>query len=165
MAKRRTAMATTMKSALLPEVTDFLSSQFLKGLMGGRSIPSSTGATFTTVDPGSGEVLAEVSAMQADDVDRAVQAAAKAFTSSDWARLSLNDRGALLHRLADEVENRKPIIAQIESLDCGKVYSQAESDVQNFIDTMRYFVEMSLHIEPRSALAVPRHEAWTVRQP
>ena len=158
-------MATTLKPDLLPEVSDFLSTKPLEGVVGGQSIPSSTGETFSTVDPGSGEVLAEVSAMQADDVDRAVQAAAKAFTSTAWARLSPGDRGAMLHRLADEVERRKPIIAQIEALDCGKVYSQAEGDVQNFVDTMRYFVEMSLHIEPRSVVAVPRHEAWTVRQP
>ncbi len=158
-------MATTLKPNLLPEVTDFLSTRPLEGVVGGQSIRSSTGETFTTVDPGSGEVLAEVCAMQADDVDRAVRAAAKAFSSTRWARLSPADRGAMLHRLADEVEKRKSIIAQIESLDCGKVYAQAEGDVQNFVDTMRYFVEMSLHIGPRSTLAVPRHEAWTVRQP
>lgn len=158
-------MATTMKSDLLPEVSEFLSTSPLEGVVGGQSMASSTGETFVTVDPGSQDVLAEVSAMQADDVDRAVRSAAKAFTSSDWARLSPGDRGTLLHRLAEEVEKRKPIIAQIESVDCGKVYAQAEGDVQNFVDTMRYFVEMSLHIEPRSALAVPRNEAWTVRQP
>ena len=158
-------MATTMKPDLLPEVTEFLSTKPLKGVIGGQSVPSSTGETFRTVDPGSGEVLAEVSAFQADDVNHAVQAADRAFRSADWARLSPADRGAMLHRLADEVEKRKPILAQIESLDCGKVYGQAAGDVQNFIDTMRYFVEMALHMEPRSTLAVPRHEAWTVRQP
>ncbi len=158
-------MATTLKPDLLPEVTDFLSTSPLRGVVGGQSTPSSSGATFTTVDPGSGEDLADVCAMQADDVDRAVQAAAEAFDSTDWPQLSPNERGTLLHRLADEVEKRKPIMAQIESLDCGKVYGQAEGDVQNFIDTLRYFVEMSLHVESRSALAVPGHEAWTVRQP
>ncbi len=158
-------MATTTKPDLLPEVTDFLSTKPLLGVIGGHAAPSSTGETFITVDPGTGDVLAEVSAMQADDVDRAVQAADKAFTSTNWGRLSPADRGVMLHRLVDEVERRKPIIAQIESLDAGKVYGQAEGDVQNFIDTMRYFVEMALHMEPRSALAVPRHEAWTIRQP
>ncbi len=158
-------MATTLKFDLLPEVADFLSTGPLEGIAGGQGVASSKGETFTTVDPGSGEVLAEVHALQADDVDRAVRAAAQAFATAKWARLSPNDRGAMLHRLADEVERRKPIIAQIESLDCGKVYAQAEGDVQNFIDTMRYFVEMSLHVEPRTTLAVARHEAWTARRP
>ena len=158
-------MATTMKLDLLPEVTEFLSTRPLEGVIGGRSTPSSSGETLTTVDPGSGEVLAEVSAMQADDVDRAVQAADQAFRTTGWAQLPPGDRGAMLLRLADEVEKRKTILAQIESLDCGKVYGQAEGDVQNFIDTMRYFVEMAQHMEPRTTLAVPHHEAWTVRQP
>ena len=158
-------MATTMKQDLLPEVTEFLAKKPLQGIIDGQSVPASTGETCTTLDPGSADVLAEVSAMQADDVDRAVQAAEKAFRTTDWARLSPADRGAMLHRLADEAEKRKPILAQIEALDCGKVYGQAEGDVQNFIDTMRYFTEMALHMTPRSTLAVPHHEAWTVRQP
>ena len=71
----------------------------------------------------------------------------------------------MLHRLADAVEQRKPIIAQIESLDCGKIYWQAEGDVQNFVDTLRYFIQIAVQAEPRSTIAVARHEAWSVRQP
>ncbi len=158
-------MATTLNVDILPEVSEFLSAGPLEGIVGGRSAPSSSGETFKTVDPGSGDVLAEVYAMQAADVDQAVQAAAEAFRSSSWAKLPPGERGAMLLRLADEAERRKPILAQLESLDCGKVYDQAAGDVQNFIDTMRFFVEMSLHMEPRTTLAVPHHEAWTVRQP
>jgi aldehyde dehydrogenase (NAD+) len=150
---------------LVPEVADFLKSKQLRGVIGGESVSASNSERFTTADPGTGEVLAEVDALQADDVDRAVQAASDAFANSDWARLSPNDRGTLLHRLADEVEKRKSIIAQIEALDCGKIYAQAEGDVQNFADTMRYFVNMALHIQPRENLAVPRHSAWTTRFP
>jgi acyl-CoA reductase-like NAD-dependent aldehyde dehydrogenase len=118
-----------------------------------------------TRDPGSGEVIAEVCSLQADDVDRAVRAAARAFAESGWAQRSPAERAASLHRLADAVESRKPIIAQIEALDCGKLYLQAAGDVQNFVDTMRYFADMSQHVQQRSVLAVARHEAWTVRHP
>ena len=131
----------------------------------GRTIPGSSGETFRTVDPGTGETLAEVCASQAEDVGRAVQAAADAFANARWALLSPNDRCAMLHRLADLVEERKDVIAQIEALDCGKIYAQAAGDVQNFVDTMRYFIDMALHVEHRSTIAVARHEAWTVRQP
>ena len=71
----------------------------------------------------------------------------------------------LLHRLADAVEKRKAVLVQIESLDAGKIPAQAEWDVQNFVDTLRYYMNMALHIERRSPLAVAGHEAWTVRQP
>lgn len=158
-------MATTTESSLLPEVKDFLSASPLGGVIAGQQVPASNGDVFPTCDPGSGELLAEVSALQPDDVDRAVQAAARAFAESGWPQRSAEERGVLLHRLADLVEQRKPILAQIEALDCGKIYGQAAADVQNFVDTLRYFVTMSLHIQHRSALAVAHHEAWTVRHP
>ncbi len=153
------------KFQLLPEVRDFLAKKRFGGVIGGQEVFASNGETFHTRDPGTGDVLAEVANMQPDDVDRAVQAAAKAFRQSNWPNLTAHERGALLHRWVDLVESKKRIIAQIESLDCGKIYRQAEADVQNFIDTMRYFIEMSLHIERRAVLAVPHYEAYSYRAP
>ena len=57
------------------------------------------------------------------------------------------------------------MVAQIESLDAGKVPAQAEGDVQNFVDTLRYYTELALHVQRRSPLAVAGHEAWMSRQP
>ena len=150
---------------LLPEVREFLSAGPLGGVVAGQTVVSADRDRFVTRDPGSGEVIAEVCSLQADDVDRAVQAAARAFAESGWAQRSPAERAASLHRLADAVEARKPIIAQIEALDCGKLYLQAAGDVQNFVDTMRYFADMSQYVQQRSVLAVARHEAWTVRHP
>jgi aldehyde dehydrogenase (NAD+) len=134
-------------------------------VIGGRDVESSHGETLTTLDPGTKEPLTTVYAMQPDDVDRAVQAAAKAFSDSGWASMTANERGVLLHRLADAVEKQKPILAQIEALDAGKVLDQAEGDVQNFVDTLRYYTDLALHVQRRNPLAVARHEAWTTRQP
>jgi aldehyde dehydrogenase (NAD+) len=150
---------------LLPEVEAYLAGQPLGAVIGGTTRPAAGGATFTTVDPGTGQVLAEVTACQPQEVDAAVQAAADAFVHPTWSGLSVPARCAMLHRLADAVEARKAIIAQLEALDCGKVYAQAEGDVQNFVDTMRYFLQLAVHAEYRTPLAVPRHEAWSVRQP
>jgi acyl-CoA reductase-like NAD-dependent aldehyde dehydrogenase len=158
-------MAANRLFDLLPEVREFLSAGPLGGVVAGQTVVSADGDRFVTRDPGSGEVIAEVCSLQADDVDRAVRAAARAFAESGWAQRSPAERAASLHRLADAVEARKPIIAQIEALDCGKLYLQAAGDVQNFVDTMRYFADMSQHVQQRSVLAVARHEAWTVRHP
>ncbi len=88
-------MARTSSSVnLMPEVAAFLESGPLGGVIGGKQVASSNKAVFTTVDPGSREVLAEVYAMQPEDVDRAVQAASAAFAKADWAKLPPNDRGA-----------------------------------------------------------------------
>ena len=125
--------------ALLPEVEAFLSKEIHGAVIGGQEMLASNGDTFETHDPGTGEKLATVANMQANDVEHAVAAAQKTFDEADWARLPVNERGVHLMRLADAVEQRKPIIAQIEALDCGKIETQAADDVQNFIDTIRYF--------------------------
>ncbi|MGA2618950.1 MAG: aldehyde dehydrogenase family protein [Thermoguttaceae bacterium] len=156
---------TTKSSDYLPEVAEFLASGPLKAVIGGQDVASSQGEVFTTCDPGSKQPLAAVCNMQPDDVDRAVRAAAAAFASSGWAQMPPNERGVLLHRLADALQKRKPVLAQIEALDAGKVLAQAAHDVQNCVDTLRYYTDMALHLQRRSALAVAGHEAWTVRQP
>ena len=150
---------------LLPEVAAFLGPQPLPGVIGGEKVPASNGETFVTVDPGSGEPLATVYALQPDDVDRAVKSAQRASEQQAWAKLPPNERGVLLHRLADEVERRLPIFAQLESLDAGKLLAQAESDAANFVATLRYYTDLAQHVLPRSPLAVAGHDAYTARFP
>lgn len=151
------------RSGLLPQVAAFLQGSPLPGVIGGQDAPASDGRTFTTLDPGTGKALAEVAAMQAADVGRAVTAAAAAFPR--WAALPVMERAVWIHRLADEIERRKPIIGQIEALDAGKIPAQAEADVQNCVDTLRFFNQMAQHTQRRGVLAVSGHEAWTLRHP
>ncbi|MEI6256426.1 MAG: aldehyde dehydrogenase family protein [Planctomycetota bacterium] len=152
-------------AALLPEVEKFLATQPLKSVVGGKDVAGSTGQTMATLDPGTGKPIAEFYALSAADVDKAVGAAAHAFKTSGWATMAPNVRGAHLHRLADAVEKHKPIIGQIESLDAGKILAQAEGEVQNLVDTLRYFTDMAQHVQRRNVLAVAGHEAWTIRHP
>lgn len=158
-------MSTAIKKSLLPEVESFLGRDAHSSFVGGKPFASKSGTTIPTTDPGSGEVLAEVLELDADEVHAAVDVADAAFNKTGWATMPVNERAALLHRLADAVENHKSIIGQIESLDAGKVESQAQGDVQNFADTIRYFADMAQHMNPRTTLAVKGHEAWTIRQP
>jgi aldehyde dehydrogenase (NAD+) len=150
---------------LLPEVGKFLDKSLQQPLVGGKAANSSDGQTFETHDPGSGETLGSVPHFTARDVDAAVSAAQQAFDKSGWAKLPPNERGVLLHRLADEVERRIQIIGQIEALDAGKIEAHAQGDVANFVATIRYFADMAQHINRRNVLAVKGHEAWTMRQP
>ncbi len=156
-------MSATVTPNLLPAVEAFLKRGTFGSFVGGQVLESSSGNTFATFDPGSGEKLAEIHELSTAEVNRAVDVAEAAFPA--WGQLPVNERGALLHRLADAVEQHKEIIAQIESLDAGKIESQAQGDVQNFVDTLRYFVNMAQHVNHRTTLAVAGHEAWTYRQP
>jgi len=155
----------TATTSLLPEVESYLSSGVIPGVVGGEDWAGTSGETFQTRDPGSGEVLAELHAYSAGDVDKAVEAANEAFRKSGWATLAPNDRAVRLHRFADLVESRKEIVAQIEAIDAGKLPAHALGDIQTFIGSLRYFADMAQHVQRRSQLAVAGHEAWTLRSP
>ena len=119
----------------------------------------------TLLTLGTGKKIATVASLQKEDVDSAVDAAVNAFEGSGWAKMPVNERSAILHRIADAVEQRKAVFAQIESIDCGKIYSQAEGDVENFIDTFRYFADLAQTVNYRNVIAVRNHEAWVARHP
>lgn len=158
-------MATAVAPRLLPEVETFLAGAPLTGVIGGKDVAAADGATMPTRDPGTGETIAEFCVLGAAEVDAAVKAAQHAFKHSGWATLAPNDRGVKLHRLADAIEKHKPIIGQLEALDAGKILGQALGDVQNCVDTLRYFADMAVTVQRRNALAVAGHEAWTTRSP
>lgn len=148
---------------LRPEVSAFLSRGSFPAFVGGKDLKAKSGATVATIDPGSGDQLAEIHDLDASEVGQAVDAANAAFPA--WSALSVEQRSKILLKLADAVEQRKAIIAQIEALDAGKIEAQAQGDVQNFVDTLRYFVKLAGTVEVRTKLDTPGYEAWTHKQP
>ncbi|MCL5271503.1 MAG: aldehyde dehydrogenase family protein, partial [bacterium] len=140
---------------MLPEVREFLSSDPIKMFIGGQWVEARDGATFQSLDPGDGSVLATVAEGKAEDVDRAVTAARKAFVQSGWATMPANDRAVRLHRLADLVDKYQPILAQLESLDVGKPLAQAEGfDIPNVAQTLRYYADLAVRTRLREPIAV-----------
>jgi acyl-CoA reductase-like NAD-dependent aldehyde dehydrogenase len=108
-------------------------------LIGGEWVEAADGGTFATIDPASGETITLVAEAGAADVDRAVRAARTAL-EGDWARLSPSDRGLLLFRLADLIEQHAEELSQLESLDNGKpVRNAREGDLPLVVDHFRYF--------------------------
>lgn len=156
-------MATVTGVPLLPEVTQFLNGSPFPGFVGGTDCPAASGELLATIDPGSGEEIAEIHELAVSEVDRAVEVANATFPA--WSALPQSDRGAVLLRLADAIESRLSIIAQIEALEAGKIEAQAQGDVQNFVDTLRYFVRLADGVQRRTRLDIPGHEAWTYKRP
>lgn len=149
-----------------PEVRQFLKDEPLKMYIGGRWCDAADGGTFETLDPGDGRILARVALGIGADVDAAVAAADRAFHASGWADLPANDRAVLLHRLADLVDKRRDILAQIESLDVGKPFAHArDGDIPNVAQTLRYFADLSVHSRRREPIAVSGFDARSVRAP
>ena len=146
-------------------VEAFLNEGPIRMFIGGEWRNSKRNQTFTTLDPGSGAVLAEVHHSDAEDVDAAVQAARQAFRYSEWPRMKPNQRSVYLHRLADLVEAHKAILAELESRDVGKPLAQAVSDVESFSAGTRYYADLAQHVTRREPIAVSHYEARSVRHP
>lgn len=91
-----------------------------KMLIGGEWVSAADGRTFATYNPATEEKIAEVPEGSARDVDRAVQAARKALEQGPWGKMDARDRGRLLNKLADLVEQNLDELAALETLDNGK---------------------------------------------
>lgn len=109
-------------------------------LIDGKWVKSASGKTFTTYNPATEDAITQVQEADKADVDRAVDAATKAFYSGPWANTGGYERGRLLNRVADLIEKHKEELAQLEVLDNGKAYFEAiNADLPLVIQTYRYY--------------------------
>lgn len=130
------APTTTYSTELHPEVTAFLSRD-LGHVIDGRSVTDATGQ-IDVVDPGNGRLLCRVPRGDRETVDAAVSAAQKAL-DGPWSRFSPGQRSRLIWRLADLLEERAEVFAQLETLDVGKPLSAARAgDVAGAVESLRY---------------------------
>uniref|UniRef100_F1KT06 10-formyltetrahydrofolate dehydrogenase n=1 Tax=Ascaris suum TaxID=6253 RepID=F1KT06_ASCSU len=117
----------------------------------GKFVDSVSGRTYETINPTNEKAICSVPKADAKDVDIAVRAAKRAFEEGEWGRMSARDRGKLLFRLADLMEQHKEELATIESIDSGAVYTLAlKTHVGMSIDVWRYFAGWTDKIEGRS---------------
>jgi phenylacetaldehyde dehydrogenase len=102
-------------------------------------VSAASGKTFPVYDPATGTVMAQVAEADREDVDRAVKAARRAFDGGPWAKMTGSQRGRLLWKLADLIEQHLEEFAELESIDNGKPLSVARvADVPLAIDIFRY---------------------------
>jgi phenylacetaldehyde dehydrogenase len=151
--------------------------QFLKSprklLINGQWVDAASGKTFTVENPATGEVLAHVAEGDATDIERAVKAAREAFDeSSPWRRMTPSERGRLLWKLADLLEENLEEFAELETLDNGKPISVARvADVPLAVDLFRYMAGWATKIEGNTIpISVPyapgaQFLSYTLREP
>ncbi|MEA2222379.1 MAG: phenylacetaldehyde dehydrogenase [Solirubrobacteraceae bacterium] len=106
-------------AAPIADATRRFTSQPRQLLIDGQWVDAADGATFETLDPGTGEVLTTVAHGKAEDVDRAVAAARRALTGP-WAKMTPSERGRAIHRLGDLIAENLEELAELDSLDNGK---------------------------------------------
>ena len=91
----------------------------------GELVDAASGETFERVNPATGEVIARVAAGDAEDVDRAVRAARRAFDAADWSMADPAERKRVLLRLAELIREHAEELALLDSLDMGKPVEDA----------------------------------------
>jgi aldehyde dehydrogenase (NAD+) len=91
-----------------------------KLLIDGKWVDATSGKTFETINPATGDVIANVAEADKADVDKAVIAARKAFEIGAWPTMPAAERGRLLNKLADLIEQHSDELAELETLDNGK---------------------------------------------
>jgi 1-pyrroline dehydrogenase len=105
--------------------------------IGGESVDAASGETQEVENPATGEVIAKVPASSAEDVDRAVNAAEKAFET--WQHTTPQDRSLMLLRLADALEERAEEFGRLESANAGKPVGAAIDEISTCVDLFRFF--------------------------
>ena len=128
--------------------------------------PAASGATFDTVNPATGDVLAKVAACGAKDVDFAVQKARDAFEDGRWSGLHPSERKAVLIRLAKLIKRNARELAVMESLESGKTIFDCETvDLPETIHCLTWHAELIDKIYDQVSPASDDHIAMVVREP
>ncbi len=163
-------MAAT-ETAVLGSVSEFLAVP-RKMLIDGNWVDAASGKTFAVLNPATGGEIAQVAEGDKEDVERAVAAARKAFEGGPWPAMKPCDRGKLLWRLGELVEEHGGELAQLETLDNGKPLAVAgAADVPLAADLFRYMAGWATKVEGRAfPISVPympdaQFHAYTAREP
>jgi phenylacetaldehyde dehydrogenase len=141
-------------------------------LLGGDWVPAKSGRTLASVDPSTGVDITTIPAGDAEDVDAAVRSARAAFDGGPWPALRPVDRERLLLKLADLIEQHAQELAELETIDSGKLLAfNLHGDLKIAIDSMRYMAGWATKIEGAtlspSFAYVPnmRFTSHTLREP
>ena len=156
--------------ALTPAVKQFLGRTH-KLLIGGQWLSAADGQTFAVENPADGDTISQAAKGAAADIDKAVIAARQAF-EGPWSKLSASERGRLLWKLADLIDQNGEELAQLETLDNGKpIGASRGADVPLTSDIFRYMAGWTTKISGKTfPISVPytpgaTYSAFTTKEP
>jgi len=134
--------------------------------IGGQWIPAQSGKTFDTLNPATEETIASVAEGDAADIDLAVKAARKQFDGGEWSKMDARDRGRLMNKLADLIEEAADELAALESLDNGKpIRDSKAADLPLTIDCLRYYAGYADKIHGQTIPVRGNYFCYTRKEP
>jgi aminomuconate-semialdehyde/2-hydroxymuconate-6-semialdehyde dehydrogenase len=114
----------------------------IEHFIGGAAAPAADGRTFESRDPHDGSLLATVARGSAEDGERAISAARRAFDSGPWPHLAPKERKAILHAVADAVDAHREELAELETRDGGKTITQSlHAEIPRVAHNLRFFAD------------------------
>lgn len=148
-----------MKKPVVPRIRQ------TKLLINNKWVEPTGGKYFETLNPATGKTIAEVAEASPADVDKAVKAARAALESGPWKKMTGAERGRLMYRLADLVEESAAELAALESLNSGKTITDSRDDVAGVVNWFRYYAGWADKIEGRTLPLGKPFYSYTLRQP
>jgi len=132
----------------------------------GKFVASKKGKTFQTINPATGDVIAEMARGDASDVDAAVKAARKAFKSGVWSRMAPRDRMTIVYKFAKLIEENALEFALLDTTDMGKPISEMLNiDIPGAVMTFQYFGETIDKMEGQVTATAASEFHYILRQP
>ncbi len=132
--------------------------------IGGAYVDATSGETFDTLDPATGETLATVQQASAADVDRAVQSARDG--QREWAALTAMQRSRILRRAVEILRERNDELAALETRDTGKAIAETRAvDIVTGADVIEYYAGLATAIEGQQIPLRPSSFVYTRREP
>lgn len=110
-----------------------------KMLIDGEWVGASDGAAFESVNPTTGKVWAMIPEATADDVDRAVRAADRAFNHGPWSTMTATQRGHCLRKLADLLAGKSEAFGTVETIDTGKLLKETRWQAKYIAEFFHFF--------------------------
>jgi len=137
-----------------------------KLFIGGQWRDSASGKTFDTINPATGEVLAQVAEADAEDIELAVQAARRAYEEGPWARMSASERGKLLWKIGELILQQADELAELETLDNGKpIFESRYVDIPAAAECFQYYAGWASKIHGETIPVRGNFLNYTLREP
>lgn len=132
----------------------------------GDWVNSSSGKTFNSINPSTGEVHAVVSKGNTEDIDQAVKAARKAFESGPWPKMSPSDRGRLLYQVAQKMWEKVDYLAELESKDNGLLINETRNiAIPATIDVLEFYAGLANKIQGETLASPNDRLNYTLKEP